>query len=236
MDSPEFVFSTVHPTTHEPRARYCIFRSLWAELPDNSRNPATRNERLYESDLLCFTTDKRMSKVGELCGVEGLVNGSGGGGICEAVFWIKGDVMVQWRIKGKAYVIGQDIDSEGGNVVKKELMKRMRVVGDESKQEGWSWGRELTGHFGNMSPGMRASFANPPPGQLVNEPYDDKHLKLGGQVEDLDDAVARANFRVVVIKPTVVESVDLKDPESARRHVYRFDDSTGVWSHEERWP
>lgn len=164
MDSPEFVFSTVHLETHEPRARYCIFRSLWGELPENSRNPAPRNERVYESDLLCFTTDKRMQKASELGGGEG--RGSGGGGACEAVFWIKGDdAMVQWRVKGKAYVVGRDIDSEGGDVVRTELLKRMRVVKEEGRED-WSWERELTGHFGNMSPGMRGSFANPPPGML----------------------------------------------------------------------
>lgn len=73
-------------------------------------------------------------------------------------------------------------------------------------------------------------------GQLVNDPYDNEHLKLGGKVEDLEDPVARENFRVVVIKPMVVESVDLKDPATARRHVYRYDGSIGSWSHEERWP
>lgn len=170
MDSPEFVFSTVNPETHEPRARYCIFRSLWGELPENSRNPAARNERIYESELLCFTTDRRMQKASELgAGQDG---GSGGGGACEAVFWIKGDTMVQWRVKGKAYVIGQDIDTDGGSSVRTELLQRMRVVKDGDKEK-WSWGRELTGHFGNMSPGMRGSFANPPPGMLIISRFSD---------------------------------------------------------------
>lgn len=123
-----------------------------------------KNERVYESELLCFTTDKRMQKLGEICGTGEEVEGSGGGGVVEVVFWIKGNVMVQWRIKGNAFVVGQDIDSEGGEEVRRELLGRMRVVGEESKREGWSWGRELTGHFANMSPGMRASFRNPPPG------------------------------------------------------------------------
>jgi hypothetical protein len=70
----------------------------------------------------------------------------------------------------------------------------------------------------------------------VDEPYDDKHLKLGSKAEDLDDPTARSNFRVVVIKPTIVESVDLKDPTTARRHVYRYDVETKTWTHEERWP
>jgi hypothetical protein len=35
----------------------------------------------------------------------------------------------------------------------------MRVVDEEGKK-GWSWKREVTGHFGNMSPGMRGEFAS----------------------------------------------------------------------------
>lgn len=167
MDSPEFVLSTVHPTTHEPRARYCIFRSLWGELPENERNPAERNQRVYESELLAFTTDKRMLKAGEICGVDGeVVEGSGGGGKVEAVFWVKGSVMVQWRVKGTGWVLGRDIDEEGGERVRRALEGRMRVVAKEGKEE-WSWGREVTGHFGNMSPGMRGSFRNPPPGRFL---------------------------------------------------------------------
>ena len=52
----------------------------------------------------------------------------------------------------------------------------------------------------------------------------------------MEDTVARKNFRVVVIKPEVVESLDLSDPEKARRQVYTYDDSTGDWKHEEKWP
>lgn len=88
---------------------------------------------------------------------EGLIQGSGGGGPCEAVFWVK-DVMVQWRVKGEAFIVGPDIDDEsessGVRTVKSELGRRMRVVKEDGK-EGWSWKREVTGHFGNISPGMR---------------------------------------------------------------------------------
>lgn len=90
-----------------------------------------------------------------------LTQGSGGGGPCEAVWWVK-DVMVQWRIKGEAFVVGPDIEGEGERskessgvrTVKSEVGGRMRVVKEEGR-EGWSWARELTGHFGNVSPGMR---------------------------------------------------------------------------------
>jgi hypothetical protein len=33
----------------------------------------------------------------------------------------------------------------------------MRVV-DAEKEGEWSWKRELTGHFGNNSPGLRGMF------------------------------------------------------------------------------
>lgn len=83
---------------------------------------------------------------------------------------------------------------------------------------------------------MLGSFAAPPPGQPVNKPYDEEKLKQGEKVEDLEDAVARSNFRVVVIRPDEVESIDLSDPKTSRRQVYKFDESTQTWSHEECWP
>lgn len=174
MTSPEFVFSSLHPapkgspTPHVPRARYCIYRGMWAELPENKHNDAPRNERVYESELPTFTTDVRMQKPFELFSSssgkaddESLVQGSGGGGPCEAVWWAK-DVMIQWRMKGHAYVVGQDIEGEGEQskessgvrTVKSEVGSRMRVVKEDGK-DSWSWKTELTGHFGNISPGMR---------------------------------------------------------------------------------
>lgn len=80
------------------------------------------------------------------------------------------------------------------------------------------------------------SFKNPPPGQPVDQPYDDKKLEIGTKVTTLDDPVSRANFRVVVIKPEEVESTDLSDPAKARRQRYTYDESTGKWSHVETWP
>lgn len=59
----------------------------------------------------------------------------------------------------------------------------------------------------------------------MDQPYDDKKLKLGEKVEDLEDPVARENFRVVVIRPDEVESVDLSDPSKSRRQVYKVCES-----------
>lgn len=83
---------------------------------------------------------------------------------------------------------------------------------------------------------LAGSFKAPPPGQRVDQPYDDKNLQLGQKVTDLEDPVARKNFRVVVIRPEEMESVDLSDPATARRHVYKYDAQTSSWSHEECWP
>ncbi|KAG8628588.1 hypothetical protein KVT40_004461 [Elsinoe batatas] len=251
MDSPEFVFSSLHtapagaPTPYVPRARYCIFRGFWAELPENKHNDAPQNERVYESELPTFTSDVRMMKVPEIfvsshghAEKPEQTKGSGGGGPIEAVWWVK-DTMTQWRMKGEAFIVGPDIDdateSSGVRTVKSELGQRMRVVKEDGK-DGWSWSKELTAHFGNNSPGLRGSFKAPPPGQPTSEPYDDKNLKLGTKVEDLEDPVARKNFRVVVIRPEEVEQLDLSDPEKSRRQKFTYDSKTGSWSEAELWP
>jgi pyridoxamine 5'-phosphate oxidase len=173
MDSPEFVFSSLHPapkdspTPYLPRARYCIFRGFWSELPENKHNQAPQNERVYESEMPTFTSDVRMQKVSQLftsgsghATKDEQMQGSGGGGPCEAVYWIK-ETQVQWRLKGEAFIVGPDIEDEtessGVRTVKSELGSRMRIV-DEGKQGEWSWSKELTAHFGNNSPGLRGMF------------------------------------------------------------------------------
>jgi len=216
-----------------------------------------------------FTSDVRMSKVPELFhssaghakSLDQTV-GSGGGGPCEAVWWVK-ETQTQWRMRGQAYIVAPDIEEEteqskvssGVRTVKSELGSRMRVVKEDGKDE-WSWNKELTAHFGNNSPGLRGkqdlcrievckkqetdfisgTFAAPPPGQKVTEPYDDKNLKLGQKITELDHPVARKNFRVVVVKPDEMEQLDISNPEKARRQHYTFDKSTGEWQHEETWP
>lgn len=242
---------------------------MWSQLPENKHNDAPKNPRVYDSDLPTFTTDVRMQKVGDLFATSAgkadrdeLVQGSGGGGPCETVYWIKEKGM-QWRMKGTAFIVAPDIEdkeeSSGVRTVKSEVGARMRLVkGAEGKEGQWSWERELTGHFGNCSPGMRGktsshgsfsatlsdlsltgSWRNPPPGTLVKgEP--DKDHQLAQKVEDLHDPIARRNFRVVVIRPDEVESTDLSDPATARRHRYTFhadaQDGKGEWTVEELWP
>lgn len=79
-------------------------------------------------------------------------------------------------------------------------------------------------------------FAHPPPGKPIDQPIEGGYVDVGDEVEDLHHPIARKNFRVVIIKPDEVESVDLSDPKKARRQFYKYDDETGNWSHEELWP
>ena len=229
---------------------------MWAELPENKHNDAPQNDRVYESDLPTFTTDVRMQKVPEIFsssqghGDVSQSQGSGGGGPVEAVFWVK-DVMTQWRFRGEAYIVGPDMEgpgeeSSGTRTVKSNVGERMRVVKEEGK-EGWSWPKELTAHFGNLSPMMRGSFKNPVPGSPVSIPPSDNSLALGQKVMDLNDETARRNFRVVVIKPDEVEQLDLSEPDRARRWKFTYVgsgggragqrvDNLGEWEKEELWP
>jgi hypothetical protein len=257
LESPEFVLSTLQPsnsntasTPYVPRARYCIFRGMWGQLPENKHNSAPRNEQVYESDMLTFTTDVRMHKVPEIFASStghsdvSQSQGSGGGGPVEAVFWIK-DVMTQWRFKGEAYIIGPDIEgpgeeSSGSRTVKSRLGERMRILKEEAKAE-WSWQEEVSAHFGNLSPVMRGSFKNPAPGTPVGvSPKNGEGLgqKVTGSLEE--DEIARRNFRVVVIKADEVEQLDLTEPDKARRWKFTFvgaeGGETGEWRKEELWP
>jgi pyridoxamine 5'-phosphate oxidase len=192
MKSPEFVLGTLDaapkgsPTPYVPRVRYCIHRGFWAELPENKHNDAERNPVVYQSDCPTFTTDVRMEKVGQIFATSAghaessdQVQGSGGGGPIEAVYWIT-ETGTQWRIKGRAFVLADDIESaeesSGVRTVKSELGKRMRTV-DEGKEGEFSWKRELTGFFGNQSPGIKgtpffptSSFTHADSARLLQEP------------------------------------------------------------------
>lgn len=225
-----------------PRARTIIFRGMWATLPENDRNPAPRNDPIYESDILAFTTDVRMEKTTEIF-VSGGSDipetskdlGTGGGGPVEVVFWIP-DAMTQWRIRGKAYLIAPDIESDNAKNIRNLLQTRMRATSFQdqvSSQNSWSWSKELTRHFGNLSPGMRGTFRNPPSGMPRSRVPENPNLKLGQEVNELEDPVARRNFRVLAIIPEGVDQVNLKDQT---RCIYEYVSSNGNWEMYDVWP
>jgi len=289
MSSPEFSLSTVRrisrggsgagETTMSPRVRTCIFRGMWADMPVNSKNEAELNPKgVWSSDLPVLTTDVRMDKMAEFFGLEVAeadehaatgtggkvderVTGSGGGAPVEAMFWVK-ESMVQWRVRGKAYVLapedigdadgsGSGSSSEAGRKTVKSIVERMRRLdGGDDKGKSWSFRREIYAHFENLSPGMRGTWRNPPSGQSIEVPVGDDRLKLGQKSESLvKDDLARQNFRVVVIVPDFVDRCDLSDPARGRRWFYTFtggDGSAkpkspggqveGQWEKVEVWP
>lgn len=243
VDTPTCVFSTLRRETSGtvvPRSRTVVYRGLWASLPVNPKNPARLNpSSAYESDLLTITNDARTHKTGELLDSApggpaggGASSQTGRGGPIEAVFWIV-PTRTQWRVRGHAYVLGPDVESAAAAPTREAILKYMRPTGGDT--EDWSWDRELTAHFGNLSPGMRGSFKNPPPGTPKSEePRPGTGLALGQKVEDLHDEVARDNFRVVVIVPEEVDRVDLTDPAEGKRWNYKVVD--GEWVTTELWP
>ncbi|EER38341.1 conserved hypothetical protein [Histoplasma capsulatum H143] len=165
-------------------------------------------------------------------------NGASGGGPIEAVFWVK-DAMTQWRIKGRAFVIGNE-SCDAGELWSREIFS-------DGGYTRWTWEKEITANFANLSPTMRGSFKNPSPGTSRSEPPSDPSLKLGLTLDDIHDPVARANFRVVVIVPEEVESVDLTSPENFKRmrwtltkRIEKNEDSgeagVATWEATELWP
>ncbi|KAK2780935.1 hypothetical protein FQN53_000887 [Emmonsiellopsis sp. PD_33] len=229
LSSPEFSFSTVYQDPNGkiyPRVRTCVFRGFWAQLDlrDSAKAMLLKDETdgnkeirlnpgIYESDMLTFTTDVRMEKVGQIHSIN-----DDGGGQVEGVFWVK-DAMTQWRIRGRAFVTGGDSHGADEISAKESIRKwmRLREGGENDDTKIWSWEREITTQFANLSPIMRGSFKNPPPGTPIPNSVPNPGVKLGQRVDDLHDPVARANFRVVVIIPEEVESVDLTSPEQAKR-------------------
>ncbi|KAL7788984.1 pyridoxamine 5'-phosphate oxidase domain-containing protein [Trichoderma ceciliae] len=245
MDIATFTLSTLHPLDGSnqavPRARTVIFRGMWASLPDNPKNPAPLNPAVHTSDLPIITTDVRMEKVPELIGsrheqppVSPEAQSTIGGPV-EAVFWMQ-KANSQWRFRGRAYVIGPDIETDAAAPVRAALQPWMRTV-DEEQKGAWSWSRELTASFGNLSPLMRGSFRNPLPGTpLTQKP--EPGLELGGEVQDVNDELARKNFRVLVIVPEEIDQLDLSDPKRGRRwnHKAEVSESEISWKTTELWP
>ncbi|KKA29947.1 hypothetical protein TD95_005194 [Thielaviopsis punctulata] len=232
---PAFTLSTLAntPAGPAPRARTVVFRGFLADLPANPRNRAPRNPDLWTSDVLTITTDARMAKATELSGPSSSSGGGsdGGGGVFEAVFWAPGWTQ-QWRVRGTGYVLSRTGPAD--DQARQVLEGRMRRRTGEGGLEGWDWAREVTAHFGNLSAGMRGSFRNPAPGGAVVDGPGGEGLGLGQEVYDLQDEVARENFRVVGLVPHEVDYVSLEDPKRAQRWMYKLEE--GEWKEQEVWP
>ena len=184
-------------------------------------------------------------------------SGTGGGGPVEAVYWVK-EKMTQWRVRGKCWLIAAD-DVEGGEEaaqnsgtvsMKAEVGRYMRSTGEhETQGKDWSWKLEVENYFENLSPMMRGSFKNPPPGKPINEGHDTSGEALGQKGGNLkDEDLARRNFRVAVITPEQVEQVDLSDPAQSKRRLWTLTTESGgqggsdssrpvqEWNVVETWP
>lgn len=147
-----------------PRVRTCGCRGFFPELELHPKGQEAMDEQVegggnppvYESDMLSFTTDARMEKLGQL---------EESGHAIEAIFWLE-DVMTQWRVKGRAYAVGNPHPEETSELElasQKEIMKGLRVKnnanGDTAK---WTWQKAVTKYFANHSPIMRGMLLSNP--------------------------------------------------------------------------
>lgn len=164
----DFTIATVGYDSKEnlvPRVRTCGFRGFFPELelhPSGQKDLDGQledggNPTLFESDMLTFTTDVRMEKLDQL---------ESTGNHIEAMFWLK-EVMVQWRIKGKAYSIGNpDPGSEREAGLRPKLFEALRVKEDyrgglSGDADKWTWEKAVTKYFANHSPVMRGKLCLP---------------------------------------------------------------------------
>lgn len=128
-----------------------MYRGFAGTLPWNTHNPLlNHNPRgVYESDMLTFTTDNRMTKAGEL-----LLPGqhaTGGGEPVEMCFWI-GATQNQWRVRGRCYLLAEE-DADESPAVTDVLQKRMRPTaaqGGDEERNNWSWAKEVQVCFSSL--------------------------------------------------------------------------------------
>jgi len=170
--------------------------------------------------------------------------GTSAGEYVEAMFWFE-STQNQWRMRGRTYLLAEDDVDETPAIT--DVLKRCLVPqgtgtssgGGEKKE--WTWKKEVQMHFANLTPALRGSFANPPPGTPVS-PGDNEGVVKGAKIQNEDvmnkdgiAAAARRNFRVGVVVPEIVERLDLKEDDAkARRWVYWIED--GKWKVQETWP
>lgn len=157
LDDPYMAVSTVgrDPRTGAPvpRVRYCGYRCLFGDLTlhpsaaQQLEEEKETNPPVYESDMLTFTTDVRMEKVEHFTDFDGAI---------EVVFWVK-DVMTQWRLRGKAFVIGDDPNRPGEKGARSEISTGLRKKEKSQSEKDWSWEKEITSYFANHSPVMRGT-------------------------------------------------------------------------------
>ncbi|KAJ5121361.1 uncharacterized protein N7515_009322 [Penicillium bovifimosum] len=157
----EFTIATVAYDAQQrpvPRLRTCGCRGFFPELDLHPKGQEAMDQQVkdgcnppvFESDMLCFTTDARMEKLPQL---------ESSGHAIEAVFWLK-DLMTQWRIKGIAYAIGEPNweNEQQEEASRAEIMKSLRVKGGNGQDvEGWTWENAVTKYFANHSPVARVT-------------------------------------------------------------------------------
>lgn len=238
----DFAFGTTSPSG-QPHVRFCGHRGFWSVPVDNDHGLTS-----FQSDCPYFTTDVRMQKVRDIFGTDDIdaCRGSGGGALCEATYWIKEDVMTEWRVRGRAWILSYDDVEEaspacGASKAREAILPYMKSKPQASAVPPESWRQSVADVFRSLKPLNRGQMRHPWPGASRAEGCEpDEGMGFELHAEDIDeaDSASRRHFRVVVITPTEVEMIDLKDPTDDRRWVWELKSNNDemVWKETELWP
>lgn len=172
---PLITFSTTapHPRTGEPtpRSRTCVYRGIWADMTldpravqalqedaagssgDGTKSGTAINPLAFDSDMPTITTDVRMLKCPEM-----LANNN-----VEIMAWTGPPVAstnTQWRLRGRAFLLGspQGLEDSVERTAREGVargMRRRKEEVDGEAEGAWTFEREVTAYFANMSPGIK---------------------------------------------------------------------------------
>ncbi|CAK9442381.1 uncharacterized protein LODBEIA_P61240 [Lodderomyces beijingensis] len=239
-----FQLATIDSETGYPNNRTLIFRG-W--LFDNK-----------SSNVITFTTDKRMTKYQEL-----LANDK-----VDAVFWFS-NIRKQVRLRGQAKLLDQD---HHPNVyIPENVQARGREAGDveegdynstPQKQQihttlispnfaaknssdatlspvdlvpptSEEWTQELERHWNSLSKAMKTSFRKPMPKSPINEEDSKLIDKIQRGVDGKKDDDGLKNFAVVAV---FVNHVDYFEQDKDKRYIYELEEDNHSWTEQEVCP
>ncbi|KAG2022588.1 hypothetical protein CC2G_000325 [Coprinopsis cinerea AmutBmut pab1-1] len=235
LDSQPSPFSL----TVAPRVRSHIFRSFLSP-PSQPNLP-----------LIHTTTDIRTPKVDQIT--------SNPHTPVEVAWWIEGRQQ-QFRIRGKAVIIGSPGDPRNGSFAHwRDVVRGAQSPGSDAANDGQStgylglksltlspsfdWEQQRISSFKAMSAHMKASWCRPVPGTPLEGGQEEAKkwpVRLEELTPDSSDEdkknwqVALNNFALVIIEPVFVDLVDLAVIPN-RRFFYERDEK-GNWEEKEVVP
>lgn len=139
--------------TLDPRAVQALQEHAAGSSGDGTKSGTAINPLAFDSDMPTITTDVRMLKCPEM-----LANNN-----VEIMAWTGPPVAstnTQWRLRGRAFLLGspQGLEDSVERTAREGVargMRRRKEEVDGAAEEAWTFEREVTAYFANMSPGIK---------------------------------------------------------------------------------